>query len=119
VAKGAGFELPPPGKYAAGMFFLSKLESRRKDSKNVFTKVAESLGHTVLGWRSVPTDNSGLGKSALQKEPVVEQVFLTPTPRSKAVLEQQVCFDIGYSISFASEINKWHQQAFSLYPLIW
>ncbi|GAB4826252.1 glutamate synthase [NADH] [Ancistrocladus abbreviatus] len=90
VAKGAGFELPPPGKYAAGMFFLSKLESRRKDSKNVFTKVAESLGHTVLGWRSVPTDNSGLGKSALQKEPVVEQVFLTPTPRSKAELEQQM-----------------------------
>lgn len=53
-------------------------------------KVAESLGHTVLGWRCVPTDNSGLGNSALQTEPVVEQVFLTPTPRSKADFEQQV-----------------------------
>ena len=52
--------------------------------------MAESLGHTVLGWRSVPTDNSGLGKSALLTEPVVEQVFLTPTPRSKADFEQQV-----------------------------
>lgn len=53
-------------------------------------QVAESLGHTVLGWRSVPTDNSDLGKSALQTEPVIEQVFLTPTPRSKVDLERQV-----------------------------
>lgn len=84
------FELPPPGEYAVGMFFLPTSESRREQSKIVFTKVAESLGHTVLGWRSVPTDNSGLGKSALQTEPVIEQVFLTSTPRSKADLEQQM-----------------------------
>lgn len=55
-------------------------------------KVAESLGHTVLGWRRVPTDNTGLGNAALQTEPVVEQVFLTPTPRSKADFEQQVFY---------------------------
>lgn len=52
--------------------------------------MAESLGHSVLGWRTVPTNNSGLGKSALQTEPVIEQVFLTATPRSKADFEQQV-----------------------------
>ncbi|OMO88406.1 hypothetical protein CCACVL1_08410 [Corchorus capsularis] len=90
VAKDAGFELPPAGEYAVGMFFLPTSESRREESKNVFTKVAESLGHRVLGWRSVPTDNSGLGNAALQTEPVIEQVFLTPTPRSKADLEQQM-----------------------------
>lgn len=53
-------------------------------------KVAESLGHMVIGWRSVPTDNSGLGKSALETEPVIEQVFLTPSSRSKVDLERQV-----------------------------
>ncbi|KAH1075356.1 hypothetical protein J1N35_027684 [Gossypium stocksii] len=90
VAKDVGFELPPPGEYAVGMFFLPTSESRREESKNVFTKVAESLGHRVLGWRSVPTDNSGLGNAALHTEPVIEQVFLTPTPRSKADLEQQM-----------------------------
>ncbi|XP_021729067.1 glutamate synthase 1 [NADH], chloroplastic-like isoform X1 [Chenopodium quinoa] len=90
VTKDLGFQLPPLGEYAVGMFFLPTSESRREESKNVFTKVAESLGHTVLGWRPVPTDNSGLGKSALMTEPVVEQVFLTPTPRSKADLEQQM-----------------------------
>ncbi|XWS48539.1 hypothetical protein CRYUN_Cryun13aG0086800 [Craigia yunnanensis] len=90
VAKDVGFELPAPGEYAVGMFFLPTSESRREESKNVFTKVAESLGHRVLGWRSVPTDNSGLGNAALQTEPVIEQVFLTPIPRSKADLEQQM-----------------------------
>jgi len=48
------------------------------------------LGHVVLGWRPVPTDNTDLGKSALQTEPVMEQVFLTPSPRSSAEFEQQV-----------------------------
>lgn len=90
VAKDEGFELPPPGKYAVGMFFLPTSDTRREQSKIVFTKVAESLGHTVLGWRTIPTDNSGLGKSALQTEPVIEQVFLTATARSKADFEQQM-----------------------------
>ncbi|KAJ6748807.1 GLUTAMATE SYNTHASE 1 [NADH] CHLOROPLASTIC [Salix purpurea] len=89
-AKDIGFELPPSGEYAVGMFFLPTSDNRREESKNVFTKVAESLGHTVLGWRPVPTDNSGLGNGALQTEPVIEQVFLTATPRSKADFEQQM-----------------------------
>ncbi|KAM2975490.1 hypothetical protein FF1_001647 [Malus domestica] len=54
--------------------------------------VAESLGHTVLGWRSVPTDNSDLGNSALQTEPVIEQVFLAATPTTKVDVERQVFF---------------------------
>ncbi|KAL9412460.1 hypothetical protein AB3S75_045983 [Citrus x aurantiifolia] len=90
AAKNVGFQLPPPGEYAVGMFFLPQSENRREESKKVFTKVAESLGHTVLGWRAVPTDNSGLGNSALQTEPVVEQVFLTPSLRSKVEFENQM-----------------------------
>ncbi|GER34321.1 glutamate synthase [Striga asiatica] len=90
ATKDVGFELPAPGEYAVGMFFLPTSDSRREQSKVVFTKVAESLGHTVLGWRSVPTDNSGLGNSAIQTEPVIEQVFLTASPQSKADFEQQM-----------------------------
>ncbi|XP_043689612.1 glutamate synthase 1 [NADH], chloroplastic-like isoform X1 [Telopea speciosissima] len=90
VTEDIGFKLPPPGQYAVGMFFLPTSESRREESKLVFAKVAESLGHVVLGWRSVPTDNTGLGKSALQTEPVIEQAFLTPNPRSEADFEQQM-----------------------------
>ncbi|KAF4355911.1 hypothetical protein G4B88_011635 [Cannabis sativa] len=81
AAKDVGFELPPLGEYAVGMFFLPTFETRREESKNIFRKVAESLGHTVLGWRLVPTDNSGLGNFALMTEPVIEQVFLSPSTK--------------------------------------
>ncbi|XP_078168767.1 NADH-dependent glutamate synthase 1 isoform X1 [Carex rostrata] len=90
VTKDAGFELPQPGEYAVGMFFLPQDEKRRELSKTVFTTVAESLGHTVLGWRAVPTDNSDLGQSALDTEPVIEQAFLTKSPKSTASFEQQM-----------------------------
>lgn len=53
-------------------------------------QIAEKLGHVVLGWRRVPTDNLDLGKSALDTEPVIEQVFVTKSQRSEAEFEQQV-----------------------------
>ncbi|KAJ0986186.1 hypothetical protein J5N97_004542 [Dioscorea zingiberensis] len=90
VTKEAGFELPPAGQYAVGMFFLPTDENRRQEGKAAFEKTAESLGHVVLGWRRVPTDNKGLGKSALQTEPIIEQVFLTPSVKSDADFEQQM-----------------------------
>lgn len=90
VAHELGFELPSPGEYAVGMFFLSPDKERREKSKKVFTEVAESLGHGVLGWRSVPTNNSDLGKAALDTEPIIEQVFLSPNVKSKVDFERQV-----------------------------
>lgn len=72
--------------------------------KTFFFQVAESLGHSVIGWRSVPTDNSGLGKSALQTEPIIEQVFLTPTTKSQVDLEQQVLFYSPLIFSYHSEM---------------
>ncbi|KAK6925989.1 Glutamate synthase, alpha subunit, C-terminal [Dillenia turbinata] len=116
AAKEAGFELPPAGQYAVGMLFLPTSESRREESKIVFTQVAESLGHSVLGWRSVPTNNSGLGKSALETEPVVEQVFLTPTPRSKADFEQQMYILRRISmVAIRSALNLQHGGAKDFY----
>ncbi|KAJ8492454.1 hypothetical protein OPV22_014175 [Ensete ventricosum] len=90
VTKDVGIQLPPPGQYAVGMFFLPTDDRRRKESKVVFAKVAESLRHVVLGWRRVPTDNRDLGLSALQTEPIIEQVFLSPSSRLSAEFEQQM-----------------------------
>ncbi|KAG0533787.1 hypothetical protein BDA96_04G223100 [Sorghum bicolor] len=90
VTKDAGFELPPPGEYAVGMLFMPTDEKRREKGKAEFKKVAESLGHVILGWRPVPTDNSDLDESALETEPVIEQVFITKSSRSEAEFEQQL-----------------------------
>lgn len=38
--------------------------------------IAAELGHEVLAWRAVPTDNRSLGASAVKVEPVVEQWFV-------------------------------------------
>lgn len=35
------------------------------------------LGHSVLAWRNVPTDNSSIGPAALATEPKVEQLFVS------------------------------------------
>ena len=43
VVKDIGIELPPPEKYAVGMFFLPTSESRREQSKTVFSKVLPLL----------------------------------------------------------------------------
>ncbi|KAG6548708.1 hypothetical protein Mapa_009863 [Marchantia paleacea] len=88
--KEIGCKLPPPGEYAVGMFYLPKDKARRVESKAEFKRVAESLGHTLLGWRKVRTNNSGLGQSALATEPVVEQVFLSASSKSKTSLDEQM-----------------------------
>jgi len=43
VAKDAGFELPPPGEYAVGMFFMPTDEKRREKGKAEFKKVGVTL----------------------------------------------------------------------------
>ncbi|KAL5999002.1 glutamate synthase [NADH] [Asimina triloba] len=116
ATKDAGFELPPAEKYGVGMFFLPTSDSRREESKKVFREVAESLGHVVLGWRSVPTDNSGLGKSALQTEPVIEQVFITPSSSSDTDFEQQLYILRRFSMgAIRDALNLQHGQAKDFY----
>ncbi|XP_058108982.1 glutamate synthase 2 [NADH], chloroplastic-like isoform X1 [Magnolia sinica] len=41
-SKDVGFELPPPGEYVVGMFFLPTPEVRREEMKIVFRKVEET-----------------------------------------------------------------------------
>jgi glutamate synthase domain-containing protein 1 len=57
-------------------------------------RVAEKLGHTVLAWRLVPTNNYNLGESAKAVEPHIAQVFisLSSSPvTSSPDPEAQVC----------------------------
>lgn len=45
------FELPPHGQYAVGMFFLPKSDNRRKESKNIFRKVNQSVKFLCLRFK--------------------------------------------------------------------
>ncbi len=71
-----GIELPERHRYGAGIFFLPRSESARAEGKRLFEAVVAEEGQRFLGWRTVPTENSTLGQTALDVEPVMEQAFV-------------------------------------------
>ncbi len=68
--------LPPAGEYGVGMLFLPRDEKARAACEKVIADRIKAEGQTLLGWRDVPVDNSGLGESVKAVEPVVRQVFI-------------------------------------------
>ena len=73
-----GFHLPAPGAYGAGMVFFPRTPDLRAACRQMLDDYADELGFDLLGYRPVPTDNSGLGASARSTEPCMEQVFVQP-----------------------------------------
>ena len=76
AAAEAGFQLPAPGQYGVGMVFLPRDEARRLQCERIVEGIVAEEGQRFLGWRTVPTDGSNLGKTALVGEPVVRQLFV-------------------------------------------
>ena len=76
--KDLGIELPPAGKFAAGVVFLPTLDKERDHCKAVVKDIVSEQGQQVLGWRSVPTDAKGadIGPAALATAPAIEQLFI-------------------------------------------
>ncbi len=72
----AGCELPEIGAYGIGMVFLPQEDAEREAIEKILEKVITEEGQHVLGWRSVPVDNSGLGESVFPTEPRIRQIFI-------------------------------------------
>ncbi|MBU0500821.1 MAG: glutamate synthase large subunit [Gammaproteobacteria bacterium] len=70
------FGLPGVGAYAVGMLFLPRNADDRARCEDIIEDIVTAEGQSVLGWRDVPVDNSGLGESVLPTEPVIRQVFV-------------------------------------------
>jgi glutamate synthase (NADPH/NADH) large chain len=58
------------------MVFLPRDDVQRRECEDIIEHYVRAEGQTVLGWRDVPVDNSGLGKSVLVVEPRIRQVFV-------------------------------------------
>ena len=76
VSAANGFELPAPGEYGVGMIFLPKDEGARHEFEQLLEKIVRNEGQTVIGWRTVPTNNSSLGATAVAGEPFFRQIFI-------------------------------------------
>ncbi len=75
--------LPQPGHYGAGIVYLPHDRTMRRRFEQMFEAIAGEEGLEVLGWRTVPTNNSMVGKTARISEPVMRQVFVKRGPAIK------------------------------------
>jgi len=70
------FELPSAGEYAVGMVFLPPERVKRREIEDICSEIIQAEGQRLIGWRTVPTNNSSLGETAKLQEPLVRQVFI-------------------------------------------
>jgi glutamate synthase domain-containing protein 2/glutamate synthase domain-containing protein 1/glutamate synthase domain-containing protein 3 len=71
-----GLNLPAPGEYGVGVVFLPQDEAARGRCEKMIEKIVRDEGQKVIGWRTVPTDNTPIGPSAKRGEPVIRQLFI-------------------------------------------
>jgi glutamate synthase (NADPH) large chain len=70
------FELPPPGRYAAGLAFLPAEDSAEDAARVRIAQLADEEGLVVLGWRDVPTVPELVGATARATMPRFRQLFV-------------------------------------------
>ncbi|MET0534548.1 MAG: glutamate synthase large subunit, partial [Steroidobacter sp.] len=80
AASKSRIDLPEPEHYGCGIVFLPRNATLRRRIEERFEKIVQSEGQTVLGWRTVPTNNSRLGDTAKSCEPYMRQVFVGRNP---------------------------------------
>ena len=72
-----GIPVPEKGKYATGLVFLPKDETKQADIFSVMIEEIEREGLTLMHLRNVPVNSDILGKDAVATEPDIKQVFIT------------------------------------------
>ncbi|UTF52108.1 glutamate synthase large subunit [Natronosalvus rutilus] len=67
-----------PNQYAVGSIFFPQ-DDAREALVELVEGILSEYGLETLAWRDVPTENDGLGTTALESEPDVWQVFASST----------------------------------------
>jgi glutamate synthase domain-containing protein 1 len=85
--------LPDPEAYGVGMVFLPQDRGDASRCEQLFEQAVAMLGQSVLGWRDVPVNPTGLGKSAVLSRPLIRQVFVARGPgvADTAAFERKLC----------------------------
>lgn len=74
--KEKGQTLPQKGNYGAGMVYLPQNKNKRKEIKRLIEDIVKNEGQKISGWRKVPVNTAGIGKSALEIMPEFYQIFI-------------------------------------------
>ena len=75
-----GIALPAPGQYGAGLVFLPRDPLHARRCQETFEGIIKEEGQILLGWRTVPTDDSPIGPTAKSVEPHFKQIFIGRGP---------------------------------------
>src|ERR1700742_4973077 len=75
-----GLTLPQPGDYAVPMCFLPQDPKARGFAITQFEHFIAVEGQKLLGWRDVPIDTDGLGKTVLDEMPLIRQAVIGRGP---------------------------------------
>jgi len=84
-AANSGVTLPQPGDYGVAMCFLPRDPAARDFGVAHFEKLIAKEGQKLLGWRDVPINTNGLGKTVLEEMPVIRQAIVG---RGESVADQ-------------------------------
>ncbi len=76
VCPDIGIELPAAGAYGVGMVFLPRSEVNRKACEKKIEAIIAEEGQVLLGWRTLPINESSLGSVARANRPYIRQVFI-------------------------------------------
>ncbi len=75
-ARATGKSLPAAGRYAVAMCFLPRDATAREHATQHFEQVVAKEGQSMVGWRDVPTDLTGLGKTVIEAMPVIRMAIV-------------------------------------------
>ncbi len=84
--------LPPAGDYGVGLVFLPRDVQERNFCEQAFAKIVREEGQRLLGWRTVPVDESRCGSLARRNLPEIRQIFIGRGARTpdQAALERKL-----------------------------
>lgn len=69
-------KLPAYSEYGVGLVFFPRDQKVREECRTVLNRQIKKMKMSLLGYRVLPTGFADIGETALQSEPVMEQVFI-------------------------------------------
>jgi len=91
-AEKEGVNLYAPGDYAVAMCFLPRDQAARDFAIKQFEHFVGVEGQVLLGWRDVPVNTAGLGKTVLEEMPLIRQAIVGRGPgvRDQDAFERKI-----------------------------
>lgn len=114
-----GFKLPSFGQYGVGLVFFPRDAKVREECRTVLNRQIKKMKMGLLGYRVLPINNNELGESALNAEPIMEQVFIKRPDSilSEEDFERKLFILRKYSTKIISESVKGVDNQFYLSSL--